>query len=80
MATHGTVGKGAMKFCPNCQDVVETRVMEEFNENVQVAGLHAKRRKVICGIDRDGTKGCGHTWFTLDVIETDLKLKLGIQD
>ncbi|MBM4334255.1 MAG: hypothetical protein FJ117_24120 [Deltaproteobacteria bacterium] len=76
----GTASKGGYKYCPRCQRVVETRVMEEFNDNVDIGGLQAKRRKIKCGLDRAGAAGCRHEWFTVEVIESELKAQLGLTE
>ena len=76
--------KGGHRYCPNCKRVVETRVLLEGYRQVEVHGILAKKRQVICGKDRQGTGsprndrpdgsgihtgGCGTRWFTLEIPE-----------
>ena len=58
---------GGRRFCPNCNEVVETRVLPEGYKQIDYHGVLAKRRKIVCGTDRDGKNGCGHMWFTIEV-------------
>lgn len=58
---------GGRRFCPNCNEVVETRVLPEGYKQIDYHGVLAKRRKIVCGRDRDGTGGCGHMWFTIEM-------------
>jgi len=32
-----------------------------------LAGFTMKRRKVVCGHDREGRGGCGQNWFTYEI-------------
>jgi len=61
--------KGGHRYCPTCKKVVETRVLLEGYRQVEIQGILAKKRQVICGTDRQGSNGCGTKWFTLEIIE-----------
>lgn len=58
-----------MRYCPNCKKVLETRVTPEGYKQVVFRGVPVKRRKIVCGKNRDGLDGCGHFWFTFEVPE-----------
>ena len=66
-------GHGGRRYCPNCRSVVETRVIMSKYSQKLFHGITAKRRQVICGIDDQGTSGCGTRWFTLELPEDDLQ-------
>ena len=38
-----------------------------INSLIDYRNVCVKRRKIVCGTDRDGTGGCGHMWFTIEV-------------
>jgi hypothetical protein len=61
------IRRGGKRYCPHCEKVVETRVLPEGYKQIDYRGVLAKRRKIVCGTDRDGTGGCGHMWFTIEV-------------
>ncbi|GEM_PF-1333531 len=71
---------GGFKYCPHCNEVRETRVCEELNKNVRIGDLQAKRRRVICGLDRKGQGGYGRKWWTVEVVESELKQALCLSD
>ena len=54
-----------MKFCPNCKEVVVTKVIGHYSQ-VVYQGIPVKRRK-IAHLEADG--GCGHCWYTCEVTE-----------
>ena len=54
------------KYCPSCEDLVETRVTSTIDKQIPYQNSIIKRRKIIHRIE-DG--GCGHTWFTYEVTE-----------
>ncbi len=64
--------KGGHRFCPNCKKIVETRVLLEGYSQVEIFGILAKRRQVICGTDPEGSNGCGTKWFTLEILEDQI--------
>ncbi len=61
--------KGGHRYCPKCKRVVETRVLLEGYCQTEVNGVLAKKRQIICGTDSEGSGGCGHRWFTLEIPE-----------
>jgi hypothetical protein len=67
-------GDGGKRYCPNCKKIVETRVLPDRYSQKEYDGISAKRRQVICGIDKHGTNGCGTKWYTLEVEENALNL------
>ena len=54
-----------MKYCPNCKDVVLTKALGSYSQ-VDFNKVPVKRRK-IAHLDEDG--GCGHEWYTVEVVE-----------
>jgi hypothetical protein len=54
-----------MKYCPNCRKVVETKALSNYSQ-VDFRGIRGKRRK-IAHLEEDG--GCGHVWYTVEVLE-----------
>jgi len=64
--------KGGHRYCPNCKRVVETRVLLDGYCQIEIFGVWAKKRQVICGTDGKGSNGCGKTWFTLEVLQDKL--------
>ena len=66
-------GEGGRRYCPNCQKVVETRVIITSYSQKVYRGITAKRRQIICGTDDQGTGGCGTRWYTLELPEEDLQ-------
>ena len=66
-------GEGGHRYCPNCHQVVETRVLSAGYSQVIFRGIHAKRRQIIHGTDDQGTGGCGYKWYTLEMPEDDLR-------
>jgi hypothetical protein len=60
---------GGHRYCPNCKRIVETRVLAEGYAQVLYRGVLVKRRKIVCGRNRDGLGGCGHVWFTYEIPE-----------
>jgi hypothetical protein len=53
------------KYCQECREVVETKVLGEYSQ-VELRGIVAKRRR-IKHVEEDG--GCGFEWFTLELPE-----------
>ena len=66
------IRRGGYRYCPFCKEIVETRVLPEGYRQLVYRGVPVKRRKSICGMDRDGRGGCGHEWFTYEIPETVL--------
>jgi hypothetical protein len=54
-----------MKYCPKCQNVVVTKALSNYSQ-VEVKGIRGKRRKIV-HLEEDG--GCGHEWYTVEVVE-----------
>ena len=54
-----------MKYCPNCKQVVVTKALQNYSQ-VDIKGIQGKRRKIV-HLEEDG--GCGHRWFTVEVVE-----------
>jgi hypothetical protein len=54
-----------MKYCPKCQNVVVTKALSNYSQ-VEVKGIRGKRRKIV-HLEEDG--GCGHRWYTVEVVE-----------
>jgi len=52
------------KYCPNCEQTVETKVVPGIFKQMPYQNSFVKRRKIIHRIE-DG--GCGHTWYTYEV-------------
>ena len=73
------MGEHGRKFCPTCGRVTVTSVMPNQTTNSDIGGFQAKRRLIICGEDINGTNGCGNTWFTVEIIENELRRRLGLQ-
>ena len=63
------IRRGGRRYCPYCKKVVETRVLPTGYSQVEFGGILAKRRQIIHGTDAQGTGGCGHKWYTLEVPE-----------
>jgi hypothetical protein len=63
------VRRGGQKHCSGCQLIRETRVLPEGYSQVIFRGVPVKRRKIICGRNRDGLGGCGHVWYSYEVPE-----------
>ena len=66
------IRRGGLRFCPNCNEIQETRVLPEGYRHLDYRGVRVKRRKVVCGKDRNGIGGCGQTWYTYEIPETVL--------
>ena len=60
---------GGHKYCANCGEIVETRVLANGYKQVRYSGGYAKQRKIICAKDRYGNGGCGHTWNSYEIAE-----------
>jgi hypothetical protein len=56
------------KYCPECKDVVVTKALSNYSQ-VEFRGISAKRREII-HLEEDG--GCGHRWYTLELLEDAL--------
>jgi hypothetical protein len=54
-----------MKYCPNCKEVVVTKALANYTQ-VEYRGVLAKRREIM-HLEEDG--GCGHRWYTVEVME-----------
>ena len=54
------------KYCPNCQSLVETKVVPSGYKQIRINNSVLKRRKIIHKIEDEG---CDHTWFTYEVPE-----------
>ena len=63
------IRRGGHRFCPNCQKIVETRVLLEGYCQTDFHGIPAKKRQIICATDAEGLGGCGTKWFTLEIPE-----------
>ena len=61
------VRRGGRKFCPGCKSITETRVLPEGYSQVLYHGVPVKRRKIVCGRNRQGLGGCGYIWFTYEI-------------
>jgi len=59
----------AIKYCPYCMDLVETRVAGSGYKQVRIQDGVAKRRKVRHRIE-DG--GCNREWHTFEISEHNL--------
>ena len=57
-----------MKYCPNCKKVVVTKALPNYSQ-IDFKGVQVKRRKIV-HLEEDG--GCGHSWYTVEVVEDDL--------
>ena len=57
-----------MKYCPNCRQVVLTKVLQNCLQ-INFKGIRGKRRKIV-HLEEDG--GCGHCWYTVEVLEDAL--------
>jgi hypothetical protein len=66
------IRRGGYRYCPYCREIVETRVLPGGYRQMVYRGVPVKRRKSICGMDREGRGGCGHEWFTYEIPETVL--------
>ena len=53
------------KFCPNCKEVVVTKVFPNYSQ-IEYRGILVKRRK-IGNLEEDN--GCGCTWYTVELPE-----------
>jgi hypothetical protein len=69
--------KGGHRYCPSCKKVVETRVLLEGYSQIEVQGIPAKKRRIICGTHAEGSNGCGIKWFTLEILEEKVLGKAG---
>jgi hypothetical protein len=69
--------KGGQRYCPSCKKIVETRVLLEGYSQSEFHGIPAKKRQIICGVDAQGSKGCGIKWFTLEILEEKVLGKAG---
>ena len=54
-----------MKYCPMCKEVVVTKALSNYSQ-IDFNGVPGKRRKIV-HLEEDG--GCGHTWYTVEVVE-----------
>ena len=69
--------EGRHRDCPSCKQIVETRVLLEGYCQIEVHGIPAKKRQVICGTDAEGSNGCGTKWFTLEIVEDQVLAPVG---
>ena len=53
------------KYCPECKEVVETKVLGDYSQ-IELRGIAAKRRR-IKHLEEDG--GCGYEWYTIELPE-----------
>jgi len=53
------------KYCPECREVVEAKVLGDYSQ-IEYRGILVKRRR-IKHLEADG--GCGHEWHTLEMPE-----------
>jgi len=53
------------KYCPECNQIVITKAQNNYSQ-IEFKGIQGKRRK-IAHLEEDG--GCGHVWFTVEVLE-----------
>jgi hypothetical protein len=65
--------KGGHRYCPSCKKIVETSVLLEGYSQTEVHGILANRRRIICGTDAERTDGCGTKWFTLEILEGQVR-------
>jgi hypothetical protein len=54
-----------MKYCPNCRKVVEAKALSNYSQ-IDFKGIRGKRRKIVHLKEDDG---CGHCWYTVEVVE-----------
>ena len=59
-----------MKYCPNCKAVVITKALSKYSQ-VDFKGISGKKRKIV-HLEEDG--GCGHSWYTVEVLEDVLDI------
>jgi len=71
------IRRGGHRYCPNCKQIVETRVLLEGYCQAEFHGIPAKKRQIICGTDAEGSKECGTKWFTLEILEDQVIGKAG---
>jgi len=57
-----------MKYCPNCRQVVLTKVLQNCPQ-IDFKGIRGKRRKIV-HLEEDA--GRGHIWHTVEVLEDAL--------
>jgi hypothetical protein len=50
---------------PNTTPLCETKVLSNFSQ-IDFTGIRGKRRKIV-HLEEDG--GCGHCWYTVEVVE-----------
>jgi len=53
------------KYCPECREVVETKVLGDYSQ-IEFRGIAAKRRRIKHMAE---DRGCGFEWFTLELPE-----------
>jgi len=53
------------KYCPECKQVVITKALPNYSQ-IEFKGIQGKRRKM-AHLEEDG--GCGHIWYTVEVVE-----------
>ena len=60
------------KYCPVCKEVVIAKVIGKYSQ-VDFKGIPVKRRKIV-HLESDG--GCGHEWYTVEIAEDVLEIKM----
>jgi len=51
------------KYCPNCNEVVETRALPYYKQ-IEIGRIPVKKRKIKHRVEEGG---CGHAWFTIEL-------------
>ena len=59
-----------MKYCPKCREVVVTKALANYSQ-IDFMGIQGKRRKIV---HREEDGGCGHTWYTVEVLQDVLSI------
>ena len=67
------INHGGYRYCPNCKELKETRVLPGGYRQVPMGEILLKRRVVICGTDAKGSNGCGCKWATLEKVDEILE-------
>jgi len=60
----------AIKYCPNCEELGETKVVPSGYKQLRLDNSVIKRRKLTHRVE-DG--GCDHTWYTYEIPENVLQ-------
>ncbi len=57
------------RYCPQCEELVEAKVVGRYSQK-PLHGILVKRRKIIHRVE---DHGCGHEWYTLEIIEDAIR-------